>query len=231
MKLPLRNIGLILLSATLTSFLYAQQPPKKQVWNFDSLEGWEFGHQDTNPNNQCEIEDGILRIFTNANSRDRKKIRTVDKIYTTGRYTWKTYIPQMGKGDQASVGSWIYCDDQHEIDFEIGYGKQAVREELGAADDEMIAYATTQAHPFQSVPVKIKTGWHIFEIDLSLVDGKYKVEWIIDKKVVSSVQQTFGDEYAFYIFCSVENLLFIGDHIPTQENYGLYDYVKYKYKK
>lgn len=201
---------------------------EEKVWDFNDLEGWVFGHQDDNPDNQCVIEDGKLRIFTRANSWDRKKVRTPEK-YTTGRYTWRTYIPTMGVGDQASVGSWIYCDDHHEIDFEVGYGKQEVREEIGADDDEMVAYMTTQDHPFKSVPVAIKTGWHIFEIDLSLVDGNYKVEWIIDDKVVSSVQQTFGKEYAFHVFCSVENLKFIGDHQPTQENYGIFDYVKYRY--
>lgn len=205
------------------------QPPEKKVWNFDDLEGWVYAHQDDNPDHQCRLEKGKLRIFTRACSWDRKKVRTAEKIYTTGRYTWKTYIPQMGKGDQASVGSWIYCDDHHEIDFEVGYGKQEVRNQLEAAPDEMVAYMTTQDHPFKSVPVKIKTGWHIFEIDITLVDGNYKVDWLIDKKIVSTVQQTFGKEFAFYIFCSVENLKFIGDHQATQENYGLFDYVKYHY--
>lgn len=64
-----------------------------------------LAHQDDNPDEQCLLEKGKLRIFTRAGSWDRKKVRTADKIYTTGRYTWKTYIPQMGKGDQASVGS------------------------------------------------------------------------------------------------------------------------------
>ncbi len=200
-----------------------------KVWDFNDLEGWAYGHQDDNPDNQCIIEDGKLRIFTRAGSWDRKKVRTIDKIYTTGRYTWRTYIPVMGEGDMASVGSWIYCDDHHEIDFEVGYGKKEVREAAGAAPDEMIAYMTTQDHPNQSTYIPIKAGWHIFEIDLTLVDGNYKVEWIIDDKVVSTVQQTFGTEYAFYIFCSVENLKFIGDHQPTQENYGIFDYVKYRY--
>ncbi len=201
---------------------------EEKRWDFNDLEGWVYGHQDDNPDNQCVIEDGKLRIFTRANSWDRKKVRTPEK-YTTGRNTWRTYIPAMGVGDQASVGSWIYCDDHHEIDFEVGYGKKEVREELGAADDEMIAYMTTQDHPTQSTPVAIKTGWHIFEIDLTLVDGNYKVEWLIDNKVVSSVQQTFGKDYAFHIFCSVENLKFIGDHQPKQENYGIFDYVAYRY--
>lgn len=218
----------LLIISIITGALYAQSP-KKEVWKFNNLDGWVYEHQDKNPNNQCVIEKGKLRIFTTANSWDRKKIRTVDQIYTTGRYTWRTYIPEMGQGDQASVGSWIYCDDRHEIDFEVGYGKQSVREELGAEPDEMIAYAVTQSNPYKAVYVKIKTGWHIFEIDITLIDGNYKVEWLIDKKVISTVQQTFGKEYPFYIFCSVENLKFLGDHQPKQDNYGIFDYVKYKY--
>ncbi len=207
------------------------QNKNNHKWNFNDLTGWQYGHQDDNPNNQCEISNGILKIFTRANSRDRKKIRTINKIYTSGRYTWKTYIPQMGKHDQASVGSWIYCDDHHELDFEVGYGTAKARKEISAEDDDMLAYMTSQDFPFTSVPVKIKSGWHIFEIDLKLIEGKYFVTWLIDKQKRHEIQLQYGAEVAFHIFCSVENLIFLGDQIPQQENYGLFDYVKYKYHK
>ncbi|MCF0167154.1 MAG: hypothetical protein HUJ93_00720 [Bacteroidales bacterium] len=200
-----------------------------QKWNFDTLDGWIYGHQDDNPDNQCELDNGILKIYTRANSRDRKKILTVDKKYTTGRYKWKTYIPAMGVGDQASVGSWIYCDDHHELDFEVGYGKKEVREQLQAGADEMIAYMTSQDFPYTSLPVTVKTGWHIFEIDLTSKNGNYYATWSIDGKIKHETQLQFGPEVKFHIFCSVENLFFIGDEIPQQENYGLYDYVQYKY--
>ena len=68
----------------------------------------------------------------------------------------------MGEKDQASVGSWIYCDDHHELDFEVGYGNTDVRKKLNASPDDMIAYMTSQDFPYSSVPVKLKTGWHIF---------------------------------------------------------------------
>ena len=133
------------------------QQPECITWDFDNLDGWGYAHQDDNPDNQCVLEEGTLRIFTRAHSWDRKKIRTTD-TYTTGRYTWRTYIPQMGEGDMASVGSWIYCDDHHEIDFEVGYGKESVRLETGAAPDEMIAYMTTQDNPSKSDYIPINTG-------------------------------------------------------------------------
>lgn len=221
-------ILIFLLSISCGSEDSIAQLPEDERWDFNDLEGWSYAHQDDNPDNQCELSEGILKIWTRAGSRDRKKIRT-DRIYTTGRYQWQTYISEMGEGDQASIGSWIYHDDEHEIDFEVGYGKQAVREELGAAEGDYVAYMTTQANPFQSVPVLINGGWHLFEIDLSLKNGNYFVQWFIDGKVVSSVQQTFGTAYAFSIFCSVENLTFIGDHLPGKDNYGLFDYVTYTY--
>lgn len=220
---------LFFLTLLALQFVSAQQPPRKVRWNFNNLEGWVYSNQDDNPEKQCSIEKGKLRIFTRAGSLDRKKMHTKDKIYTTGRYTWKTYISQIGVGDWASIGSWIYCDDHHEIDFEVGYGKKEVREQLNAASDEMIAYMTTQDHPFQSVPVKVGVGWHKFEIDITSIEGKYKVEWLIDGKKMNSVRQTYGRGISFYIFCSVENLKFLGDTLASQDNYGLYDYVKYVY--
>lgn len=209
---------------------YSQKENNKK-WDFNNLDGWVYAHQDDNPSQQCELENGVLKIFTRAQSWDRKKIRTEHKKYTTGRYTWKTYIPQMGEKDQASVGSWIYCDDHHELDFEVGYGNAEVRKQLNAAPDEMIAYMTSQDFPFTSVPKKIKAGWHLFEIDLTAKDNKYYITWFIDKKITHEIQLQYGTEVSFHLFCSVENLKFIGDQIPRQENYGLFDFVKYKYHK
>lgn len=220
-------INLLLLICT---YSYSQKE-NNQKWNFNNLDGWVYGHQDDNPLNQCELKNGILKIYTRAHSWDRKKVRTASKEYTSGRYTWRTYIPKMGEKDQASVGSWIYCDDHHELDFEVGYGNTDVRKKLNASPDDMIAYMTSQDFPYSSVPVKLKTGWHIFEIDLSIKEGKYYATWYIDKEKSHEAQLEFGYEISFYIFCSVENLKFIGDQIPQQENYGLFDFVKYKYHK
>lgn len=219
---------IIFILALLPVFVQAQSLEKAK-WNFNNLDGWVYTQQDKNPNIQYEISKGKLKMYTRAGSDDRKKMRTKDRIYTTGRYTWRTYISEMGKGDQSSIGCWLYCDDKHEIDFEIGPGKDELRARLNAADDELIGYMTTQGNPYHTKTVKIKPGWHIFEIDITLVNGKYKVDWIIDGEVLSSVQQTYGKEIAFYIFCSVENLKFLGEHPATKDNYALFDYVKYKY--
>jgi hypothetical protein len=206
-----------------------QKSPDYARWDFNDLNGWKYAQQDDHPSNQYEIKDGILKIWTRAESLDRKKFYTLDRIYTSGRYKWKTFISELGEGDQTSIGSWIYCNDEHELDFEVGYGKKTVRDELRAQSDDFVAYMTTQANPYKSVPVLIKGGWHIFEMDLSLKKGKYFVQWLIDGKVVNTVQQTFGTEYLFTIMCSVENLNFIGDTPASKDNYGLYDYIEYTY--
>jgi len=221
----------IILSISCNKVESNTQLPMNKRWDFNNMNGWEYAHQDNNPDNQCEINDGVMKIWTRAMSLDRKKITTQDMIYTTGRYTWRTYISDVGVGDQTSIGSWIYNNDEHEIDFEVGYGKKTVRDELVAQSDDLVAYMTTQANPFKSVPVLIKAGWHIFEIDLSLNNSNYLVQWLIDGKVVSTVQQTFGKEYPFRILCSVENLKFIGDTPASKDNYGLFDYVEYTYHK
>ena len=205
------------------------QEKNNQRWDFDNLDGWIYEHQDDNPAKQCEVKDGVLKIYTRAQSWDRKKMHTAERKYTSGRYTWRTYIPAMGEKDQASVGSWIYCDDHHELDFEVGYGTEEVRKQIGATEKEMVAYMTSQDFPYTSSPVAISTGWHIFEIDLTLKDGKYYATWRIDNEVKQEVQLQFGSEIAFHIYCSVENLKFIGDRIPQQENYGLFDFVQYQY--
>ncbi|MEG1006900.1 hypothetical protein [Bacteroides sp.] len=233
----MRNYYLILTLTYFCQVCFAQQQvkntvakrPQSKEWNFNNLNGWKYEHQDNNPDNQCVLGNGYLQIFTRANSVDRKKVCTVDQIYTTGRYTWRTHIPQMGKGDQCSVGSWIYHNDQHELDFEVGYGKDSVRQTLNATPDEMVAYMTSQAYPLSSVPVVIKTGWHLFEIDLTLKNGNYYITWLIDNEPKYELQLEFGKEIAFRLFCSVENLKFIGDRPAQQDNSGLFDFVKYEY--
>lgn len=221
-------ILLFLLTMLCPLYLFAQSPESKK-WGFRNLDGWVYTHQDDNPDMQCEIDKGKLKIWTRKGSYDRKKMRTADRIYTTGRYTWRTYVPPIKLGDQTSIGSWLYCDDKHEIDFEVGSGNNQIREELKAGPDDLVVYMTTQGNPYHTFPRLIKSGWHNFEIDITSIDGKYSVKWFIDGKECASIQQTYGQEIAFYIYCSVENLKFLGDNIATQDNYGLFDYVKYKY--
>lgn len=201
----------------------------RQEWTgADIAATWTYMHQDTSTVTAFHAEDGILYITTRANTMDRPKLHT-PQIYIDGEYSWKTYVPQVAPGDRTSIGSWIYCDDHHEIDFECGWGNDEARQAVGAGEGDLVACMTSQDFPFTSTYAKIQPGWHKFGIKLELVNGKYNIHWIIDGKEQKQQQTTFGpDEAVFRIFVSVENLNFIGTHIASQDNTGAYEWVKFK---
>ncbi|TDD99885.1 hypothetical protein E0F76_01420 [Flavobacterium cellulosilyticum] len=195
-------------------------------WDFNDLTGWVDATQVGVPN--YFIDNGYLNISTNANTWDRTKIKTVS-TFTTGTYSWRVYVPAMGIGDMASIGAFLYNDDTHELDFEIGYGNQASRQELNAASDDLVVYMTSQANPFQSIKNKIKREqWHTLSIILTLDSkNKYIATWKIDGATQATRSLTYGTKSKFNIFCSLENLTFIGDHIPNSKNYALFDFVEF----
>lgn len=198
-----------------------------KIWNFDDLTGWEDATQVGNPN--YWIENGNLRIFTNPNTWERSKVKTLSS-FAAGTYRWNVYVPEMGVGDMASIGAFLYNNDTHELDFEIGYGKQAVRDQLAAEPDDLIVYMNSQANPFQSVQKKIKRGqWYNLTLQLTLTsNGRYDVNWKINDAIMATVRLNYGKNTKFKIYCSMENLQFIGDHIPKSLNYALFDAVEFK---
>ncbi|MEN9908604.1 MAG: hypothetical protein RLZZ540_1753 [Bacteroidota bacterium] len=198
-----------------------------KIWNFDDLNEWQDATQVGVPN--YWIENGNLNIFTNANTWDRTKIKSI-ATYATGSYSWRVYVPTMGVGDCASIGAFLYADDTHELDFEIGYGKETVRQGLNAASDDLIVYATSQANPSHSFQSKLKRdNWYTLTIDLSLnTKKKYVAIWKINNQILTTKTLTYGTATKFKIFCSVENLSFIGDHIPYTQNHALFDWVEFK---
>jgi hypothetical protein len=214
---PISNASTSRVSNTTTS----------KIWNFDNLTGWEDATQVGNKN--YWIENGSLRMFTNPNTWERVKVKTIS-TFTAGTYSWRVYIPEMGVGDMASIGAFLYNNDTHELDFEVGYGTQAIRTQLAAQPDDLIVYMTSQANPFQSIPKKIKRAqWYTLSLQLTLNSkGRYNVNWKIDGIVLATAQLTYGTATNFKIFCSVENLTFIGDHIPNSQNYALFDSVEFK---
>ena len=208
-----------------TSSSKTTSPSNLKTWSFDNLNEWIDATQVGDPN--YFIENGNLNISTLANTYDRTKIKSITS-YTTGTYTWRVYVPEMGVGDQASIGAFLYNNDTHELDFEIGYGKQSERTALNALDDELIVYMTSQANPVQSYRKTIKRGqWYNLSIQLTLVNRNYYAKWAINNEVVAATQLNYGTKFKFNIFCSVENLAFMGDHIPYSNNFALFDFVQY----
>jgi hypothetical protein len=196
-----------------------------KIWNFIDLNEWEYASQTSDGKINYDIENGNLRLFSHANTRERTKVKTIEK-FSTGIYTWRIFVPEMGVGDQTAIGAYLYKDDKHEIDFEIGYGKKADRTALKTTEDELIVHMTSQDYPHVSSNAKIKREqWYNFSITLENVEGRYKATWKIDNRTLQTTQLTYGQLTRFKIFCSVENLSFIGDHIPTKDNYALFDSV------
>jgi len=211
-------------------------PEKKIRWSFADRQDWRLANQGDNQQtdgssieNHADGDNGkVLRITTKANTKERKKLMTPKK-YGSGLYTWRCYISDLGIRDRASIGSWLWHDDEHELDFEVGSGTQQDRLAMKAGSDEVIAYISSQDNPkMLGKRAKIKkNAWHTFQIDLKLVNGKYFATWLIDGIGYIAQQLDYGEEYPFYIFCSVENLSFLGDHWPPADTYGLWDYVEY----
>ncbi len=191
--------------------------------DFENLDGWVDDSSEGSPH-AYQIEDGKLRIVTRPETRDRVKIRTTNR-FGAGRYTWRVYVPAMGVGDQASIGAFLYHDDKHEVDFEIGYGTAALREKLNAQENDLVCYCTCQAYPYSSSQILItREAWYNLSMDIAHgKDDNYLVTWFVNDRQVKQLQTRFGDEITFTVHCSVENLTFMGDHIPTQENYALFD--------
>lgn len=188
----------------------------------------------------CEDGKGI-RIYTRPGEEhmgpegDRFKVN-INKLYYSGRYEWRVYVPKLGMNDRTSVAGFIYYDDTHELDFEICSGTAENRATYGAAEDELICLITSQANPHVSTAEVIKAdAWHNIAIDMKLNDeGKYVAEWLVNDKPIVSQVMDFGEEIAFRPIFSVENLMGMGDHAATQENYAIFDwfeYVPYEYSK
>lgn len=210
------------------------------MYNFADLEGWQktglvSGIDPFSIVDNADCEDGkALRIYTRPGEQymgtngDRFKVQTGTRFYS-GHYEWRVYVPVMGMNDRSSIGAFVYFDDRHELDFEICSGTAADRSAHNAEPDDMVCLVSSQANPFFSDKSLIKgNAWHTLVLDLKNENGKYMGEWLVDGKSLKKQLLNFGEEDAnFRVICSVENLIGMGDHAATKENYGLFDYFAY----
>lgn len=210
------------------------------MYNFADLQGWEKvglqpGIEPISIVDCDDCEDGkALRIYTRAGEEyswpnaDRFKVQTTTQ-FGSGRYEWRVFVPEMGMNDRASIGAFVYFDDGHELDFEICSGTAEDRSTYNVRSDEVLCLVTSQGNPFFSDKFAIKcNAWYTLVLDLKLEDGKYLAEWLINGKSMKKQLLNFGEKEAYFrAMCSVENLVGMGDHPATRENYALFDYVEY----
>ena len=202
-------------------------------WNFNTLKHWQDDSQQTDGKKNYELtKNGYLKIFTHPKTVERSKIKSAH-AYTTGTYTWKIFIPKIGKGDNTSIGAFLYSDDTRELDFEIGYGTKAVRTSMDAQNDELIVLMTSQGYPNCSKKVKIKRNtWYEFSLTLKTgIKNEWITLWKINQKTQFKTVLHYPKKTYFHIYCSAENLSFMGDHLPNAMNYALFDYVKFETKQ
>lgn len=188
---------------------------------------WEDASQNTDGKTLYEFRGGNLRFWTEAGTLQRPKLKTVKVNYGAGTYRWRVYVPEMGMNEKASVGAFLYHDDTHEVDFEIGSGTAKMRAEYGAKDDEALMFLTSQGNPWhQSIhPIKSEC-WYDLCMDISIGESKkYRLTWKLNGQEVDSVELGFGKEVSFGIYCSLENLEFMGDRLSTREHYTLFNKV------
>jgi len=194
---------------------------------------WTDASQQTYGKTLYDYRDGNIRIWTEAgikqpagfDYRQRPKIRTINQNYTTGDYNWRVYVPPMEMFSQVSIGAFLYYDDEHELDFEIGSGTAAERSAANAQDDEVLMYLTSQDNPWHQSIQPIKSGqW--YDLTLSITETnqkKYTVKWLVNDTEVGNIVLEYGKEFPFGIYCSLENLEFIGDNYSTREHYVLFN--------
>ena len=185
-----------------------------------------FGHPKS-----YQLENNALKITTRANSKDRIKVKTKRKNFGIGTYEWKIYVPQYNINDQCSIGAFIYHSGKtpYEIDFEIGSGTIADRTQVAAKPSEAVVHCTSQHHPHTSEIFKVATEqWHSFKMELIENDHKYFVKWYINNILVKTLQTQIKTKHKFTVHNSLENLSFMGEQLPTQENYVLFDSFSFK---
>lgn len=212
----------------LSNQLVWAQASESVKFDFNSLEGWRDDSATGSPKSY-QIKNGNLVMSTRANSKDRVKVAT-DRRYGLGVYQWRVYVPRLGVGDQASIGAFLYRDDKHEVDFEIGYGTKKLRAKLKAKADELVCYCTSQGHPYSSTQLVLKRErWYNLGIDLrKSKEGKYTIIWTIDGKEVKKLPTKIAADISFTVHCSVENLTFLGDHLPKITPWAKFDYFEFK---
>lgn len=203
---------------------------KTSLWEFTTLAQWQDDSQETEGKKNYMLDrQGYLKLFTHPNTTERSKIKSVDS-FALGTYTWKIFVPEMGIGDNTSIGAFLYHDDTHELDFEIGNGPQELRNRMHAKKDELLVIMTSQGYPNCTKTIKIKNKtWYEFSLT---VQKNKKNTWIalwnVNQKNYFKTELHYEKMTHFHIYCSVENLPFMGDHLPMSMNYALFDFVKFE---
>lgn len=237
MILNLRNLLLILCILTLFSCSSFNTLFMKESYcfqeNFDDLEKFKKDWENNSWKSPASytLENKHLKITTRAKTKDRTKVRTQKKRFTTGVYKWRIFVPKFTLYEQVSIGAFLYHNEkkEYEFDFEIGSGNKKDRKRINLKDDEAIVYCVSQFSPSNSSHFSVKMNAYAdFKMELMDVDGFYLVQWTINNNLIKTLQTKVKSSISFRVHNSLENLHFMGDVATTKENYVLFDSFSYE---
>ena len=70
---------------------------------------------------------------------------------------------------------------------------------------------------------------YMIAVSLEMSDEpQYDLTWTLNDNVVDRISLNYGDEIRFSVFCSLENLHFIGDSLSSQKHFALFEKVKFE---
>lgn len=204
--------------------------------NFDSKAKFNNNWEDDSYKSPSSysIVKGNLKITTRPMTKDRVKVNSKECNFGIGSYEWRIYVPKFRLYDQTSIGAFLYHskNKEYEFDFEIGSGQRKHRWALEAKSNMAVVHCTSQFKPFSTNRFLVTTEeWHLFKIELSKGErNKYFVKWYIDNKLVKTLQSNVSVMTKFWVYNSLENLSFMGEHLPRKENYVLFDSFTFKHQ-
>ena len=239
MKLDPKKILLFISIITFTSCSSLNNLYMKEISsfeeNFNNQEKFEKDWENDSWKSPAlySLEDNHLKIITRAKTKDRVKVRTKKRGFTTGVYEWRIFIPKFKLYEQLSIGAFLYhnVEDEYEFDFEIGSGNKEDRAKINLKNDEAIVYCVSQFSPSNSSHFSVKMNKYAnFKMELIAVNDFYLVKWFIDNNLVKTLQTKVKSDVRFRVHQSLENLHFMGDFETSAENHVLFDSFSFEKK-
>lgn len=197
----------------------------------------------------CGEDINAMWLMTESGSEHRRKIVTPSSgtpPYGVGAYSWRIWMPEFETNARIGVGAFLYADDAHEIDFEIGSG--GAPGTMPGKDRGDLVNSIPANSPLVFMTVQGETSELFDPTDSSLhiqpcklytltigltvaASGNYQIDWFIQERYGPRVhalshEAAYGPADAtFRILCSLENLCFYGNAFPTKPHNAYFESV------
>ncbi|KAA6333022.1 hypothetical protein EZS27_018522 [termite gut metagenome] len=152
-----------------------------------------------------------------------------------GKYTWFVRFPELAGSEKFSAGGTLYTSNEaggyHAETITGWYGSYEDRTKLGATGNQLLLRIYSEIPPVEkNVAVLDPDIDYKLSIELRNNEGKYRIVWLLDDKVLFGSNTTFGpDEVKFLFITSVESNgpWTPGDDNISQRYTAKFDYIEY----